>query len=41
MARRGNSAKKNTPKVDDYLHEEAKRKNNPPAKIAAEGLCER
>jgi len=37
MARRKNPAKKGTPKVDDYRHEEAKRKNNPPAKIAAEG----
>ena len=35
--RRGRSKKKRTPKVDDYRHEEAKRKNNPPAKIAAEG----
>jgi len=35
MPRRKNSEKK---EIRDYRHAEAKRKNNPPAKIAAEGV---
>lgn len=34
MPRRKNSEKK---EIRDYRHAEAKRKNNPPAKIVAEG----
>jgi adenine-specific DNA-methyltransferase len=37
MARRPKSVGAKTPKVGDYRHESATRKNNPPAKIAAEG----
>ena len=29
--------RKRTTEVQDYRHSQAKRKNNPPAKIAAEG----
>ena len=38
MARKKKSARSKKPvQVQDYRHEQAKRKNNPPAKIAAEG----
>ena len=38
MAKSRKSRKNTKPKVEDYRHEDAKRKNNPPAKIAAEGV---
>ena len=38
MAKRRRSAQGKKVKVEDYRHTEAKRKNNPPAKIAAEGV---
>jgi len=37
MARKRGGKKRET-EVEDYRHDEAKRKNNPPAKIAAEGV---
>ena len=37
MAKRKRAKRAKSTRVEDYRHEEAKRKNNPPAKIAAEG----